>query len=375
MKRILIFSLAYYPHVGGAEVAIKEITDRITDTEFEMLTLRFGNELREEKIGNVLVRRIGNGGGYFSKILFVPRAAFAAKKLHTQKPFDGAWAMMSYMTFPLTLLRLFGVRIPYVLTLQEGDPASHVFGRLRIRFFSFFLRRGFRQASVVQVISTFLAIWAEEQGYSGVIEVIPNGVDVEKFASAVFSEPKQPVRMITASRLVHKNAIDICIKAIVFLPEHVRLVIVGTGEDEGKLKKLALEKGVSARVDFRGYVTHEQLPGLLKSCDIFIRPSRSEGMGNAFVEAFAAGLPVIATQEGGIADFLFDEKRNPGKSTTGWAVDVDAPEQIARAVQDIVAHPEKVQKVTETAFALAKEKYDWATIAKDMQEKVLSRLQ
>ncbi|MHB8710664.1 MAG: hypothetical protein ACYC6X_03925, partial [Minisyncoccota bacterium] len=71
MKRILIFSLAYYPHphVGGAEIAIKEITDRIPDIEFHMLTLNFGGEAMQEKIGNVFVHRIGNGASYFSKIL------------------------------------------------------------------------------------------------------------------------------------------------------------------------------------------------------------------------------------------------------------------------------------------------------------------
>ena len=54
----------------------------------------------------------------------------------------------------------------------------------------------------------------------------------------------------------------------------------------------------------------------------------------------AAGLPVIATQEGGIADFLFDAVRNPDKETTGWAVDKDSPEQIAEAVREIVASRE-----------------------------------
>ena len=54
VKKILIFSLAYYPSVGGAEVAIKEITDRIApeDIEFHMITLRFDRgQARKEKIG------------------------------------------------------------------------------------------------------------------------------------------------------------------------------------------------------------------------------------------------------------------------------------------------------------------------------------
>ncbi len=56
MKKVLIFSLAYYPHVGGAEVAIKEITDRIPDVEFYMITLRFSaQDAAEEKLGNILL--------------------------------------------------------------------------------------------------------------------------------------------------------------------------------------------------------------------------------------------------------------------------------------------------------------------------------
>ena len=63
MKRILIFSLAYYPrHVGGAEVALKEITDRLSpeEIEFHIVTLRFDSNLpKTEKIGNTVVHRIG----------------------------------------------------------------------------------------------------------------------------------------------------------------------------------------------------------------------------------------------------------------------------------------------------------------------------
>ena len=97
-------------------------------------------------------------------------------------------------------------------------------------------------------------------------------------------------------------------------------------------------------------------------------------MGNSFVEAMAAGLPVIATQEGGIADFLFDEKRNLDKPITGWAVDKDSPEQIAAQVKHVMEHPEKVRAVIATACAMVMEKYDWDIIAKDMRERVFMPL-
>ena len=59
-KKILIFSLVYIPHVGGAELAIKNETDRINDVAFDMVTLRFDSSLpKVEKIGNIMVYRIG----------------------------------------------------------------------------------------------------------------------------------------------------------------------------------------------------------------------------------------------------------------------------------------------------------------------------
>src|ERR1019366_2053143 len=121
---------------------------------------------------------------------------------------------------------------------------------------------------------------------------------------------------------------------------------------------------VETRARFMGQIAHNEMPLMLKACNIFTRPSRSEGMGNSFIEAMAAELPVIATQEGGIADFLFDEKRsgnNPNNhAMTGWAVDTNSPEQIADAVKDMLSRPEKVEEVTKAAKTMVIAKYDWA---------------
>jgi glycosyltransferase involved in cell wall biosynthesis len=172
---------------------------------------------------------------------------------------------------------------------------------------------------------------------------------------------------MTSSRLVTKNAIDDVIRALVLLPPSVHFLILGTGVEEKRLRALAARFSLENRVHFEGFVAHDKLPGHLKACDAFIRPSRTEGFGASFAEAMAAGLPVIATQEGGIADFLFDEVRNPDKPPTGFAVDRDSPEQIATAVKEVMTNPIKVERIRENAFRLVSEKYDWDTIAKQMR--------
>ena len=245
--------------------------------------------------------------------------------------------------------------------------------------------RAFTSADRVQTISTFLARWARRRGFRGPLEIVPNAVDVKHFSqeypSAVINEIKDKlgkkmgdVFLITTSRLVHKNAVDVCLRALPLLPENVHFLILGVGPDEAKLKKLAASLKVEKRVQFLGQISHDELPKYLKASDIFTRPSRSEGMGNSFVEAMAAGLPVIATQEGGIADFLFDEKRNPDKPVTGFAVNKDSPQEIAAQVKNIMEHPEKMRAVVATAKAMVVEKYDWEIIARTMREKVFEPL-
>ena len=401
MKKILIFSLAYYPKfIGGDAVAIKEITDRTPpkDIEFHMITLRFDSMLpKVERLGNVMVYRIGFGKKdvgtrqtytplfYISKILFIPLAVLKAIRLNRQHHFDGLWAMMSYMVFPIVLMRLFGFKTPFILTLQEGETYERVFKSWYIVPLLSLLDYGFRHATVVQTISNFLGEWARRRGFEGPLEVIPNGFNSSALTHGYLPHELDELKkklgikqdeivLVTVSRLVKKNAVDDVIRALPFLSRRVRLLIVGGGPDEEELKKLAHDRKVSSQTIFVGRVDTSETTKYRKISSIFIRPSRSEGMGNSFVSSMALGLPVIATQEGGIADFLFDAKRDPGQPTTGWAVDTDSPEQIAEAVDDILDHPEKTKKVIETARNLVLTKYNWDTIAKDMQDKVFSRL-
>ena len=387
IKKILIFSLSYYPRFyGGAEIAVREITNRITDIEFHMVTLALApGLLKSEKIGNVIVHRIGFGNtSALNKLYFQLAAPFKAFTLHQAQHFDCTWAIMAHSSgVPAAIFKLFHPQIPFILTLQEGDPPERI-ERQMLPFWPLF-SHAFRKADIVQAISTFLGAWARRRGFKGALEIIPNGVDTKHFSQEypprAIDELKDElgkgmgdVFLITTSRLVHKNAVDDCVSALAALPENVKFVVLGTGPLEIRLKEGVRKLKLETRVQFVGQVSHDEMPKYLRASDIFIRPSRSEGMGNSFIEAMAAGLPVIATQEGGIVDFLFDEKRNPDKPITGWAVDKDSPEQIAGAVKEIMSRSEKVRNVIATAKTMVVEKYDWDLISRDMKEKVFEPL-
>jgi glycosyltransferase involved in cell wall biosynthesis len=314
------------------------------------------------------------------KVLSPFLGALLALHLKSKRHYDLFWAMMATYgsggAYIANLLTPWS-RVPVVLTLQEGDPPEYLrskhFGLVQLSW-----RLALMQSTSVSVISNYLGELAREFGYKGEYALVPNGVDGKKFVDVRPEDVEQAKKklekkegetfLITTSRLVTKNACDDVVRALALLPDSVHFIVCGVGDDEHMLRALAEELGVASRVKFLGLVSHKEVPALLQASDIFIRPSRSEGMGNSFIEAMIAELPVIATQEGGIADFLFDRERNPAKPATGFAVDRDNPTQIAEKVTYIIEHAEEVQKTIQNAKQMVQEKYTWDTLAQDMKK-------
>jgi len=379
MRRILIFSLVYYPRfIGGAEVAIKEITDRISNQEiqFDMITLR-AQTGPSERIGNVNVHRVGMSWfdknpnssklSSISKIFFIPLAALKAISLHRTEKYDAVWPIMaSYGGFAAVLFRIMYPKVPMILTVQEGDN----FERRQGIFHSLF-KRIFTSATHIQAISQYLAEWARSFGATAPIDIIPNGVDCEKFIQPISSVRKSKLRaeweisdtdvvLVTASRLVHKNAVDTIIATMPLLPQNYKLLILGTGADEHLLRNQVQSLALDGRVIFKGFISHDTLPEFLQASDIFIRPSRTEGLGNSFLEAMAAGIPVIATPVGGIPDFLTDGQ-------TGLFCEVDNPQSIAQKVEKLIKDHESRDYIVTNARNMVVQKYDWNSVAVKMK--------
>ncbi|MEK7090779.1 MAG: glycosyltransferase family 4 protein [Patescibacteria group bacterium] len=318
---IIIFSTAYLPFVGGAELAIKEITDRIKDYDFFLITARMKKNLpKRERIGNVEVFRVGFGYSFLDKLLSPFWGALVARNLAEKHDVKLFWSMMVTFTsgapFVLSLLHrlnLWGEEngIPILLTLQEGDSESHLkFSNLGLTGVSWFF--AVRMADRIQAISSYLRDYAVSMGARCEIDVVPNGVDLAKFKnqnSKIKITNQNSKIVITVSRLVRKNGMDILVRAIAevkkIIPD-VKLWILGGGAEENYLKKLAQDFKIIGNVEFLGEVPNDRISEYLVKADIFVRPSRSEGLGTAFLEAMAAGLPVIGTPVGGIPDFLKD---------------------------------------------------------------------
>lgn len=117
--------------------------------------------------------------------------------------------------------------------------------------------------------------------------------------------PRDVPVLATVGALIPRKGQSFAIDALAQLPGAI-LVLAGKGEDENALKSQAERLGVAERVRFLGAVPHGELPVLLNAADVFVLPSSSEGLANAWVEALACGTPVVTTPIPGARELITD---------------------------------------------------------------------
>ena len=353
-SRILVFSTAYLPHIGGAELALKEITDRVTGIDFDLLTVKLSSGLAsQEKIGNINIYRLTGG-----KLFFPLKAFLRASKLGK---YDVVFALQaSYGAGGAWLYKLFNPRVKFILNIQEGKNLKRQ-GFL----INFFRSMIINKADVTTVISNYLAEYVKNVKAEANIILIPNGVDLNKFKFSS-SQTLENKTIITTSRLVTKNGIADLIDAFEILANNYKLnnanlLIIGSGPLEESLKFKVKSLNLEDRVVFQGEVPHDQLPRYLAKAYVYSRPSLSEGLGTAFLEAMACGVPVVCTARGGIVDFIIDRK-------TGLFCNAEDSKDLAEKISLLFEDSNLRTTISKEARKLVEEKYDWNKIAIEYQK-------
>ena len=150
--------------------------------------------------------------------------------------------------------------------------------------------------------------------------------------------------LLTVGRLQRRKGQDMVIKALPYIAERipeVKYVVIGMGEENAALQNLAQDFEVQERVVFAGQVPESDLPTYYAACDVFVMPNRQigadiEGFGIAFLEAGAAGKPVIGGKSGGTEDAIEE-------GVTGLRIDGTSLEDIADAVITLLSNPVRAQ--------------------------------
>ena len=173
--------------------------------------------------------------------------------------------------------------------------------------------------------------------------------------------PVKKYDVLFVGRLTKAKGVDILLKAIKILKEkyqkEIKAAIVGEGYLEEELKELVIELGIEKEVEFLG--VRRDIERLMKSTQIFVLPSRWEGLPLTILEAMSSGAGVIATTVGGISEVIENGKE-------GILVSPEDPMALARAINDLLKDRELRAKLGINAYKKVKEKYSIEVYTKNI---------
>jgi glycogen(starch) synthase len=204
------------------------------------------------------------------------------------------------------------------------------------------------------------------------VDIIPNAIEAEKYAVDVdrlgvrrrFGVWDHEKLVLYVGRLVPQKGIEYLIRAMPRVrgrfPES-KFVIVGEGWMRGHLEWLADQAGQRGRVNFTGFISDSDLVALTKSADVMVVPSVYEPFGIVALEGMAAGVPVVASQVGGLAEVVEHEK------TGVWAYP-RSPESIAWGIERVLSDWGFRDWLVKNGHEAIKTRFSWAAVAKQTAE-------
>jgi len=208
----------------------------------------------------------------------------------------------------------------------------------------------------------------------GKIEIQRTGIPLDEFAFRERTAPSQDGgrgwRFVQAGRLIEKKGLPITLRAFdVFLRQfpNANLTIAGEGPLLGKLQSLARELGIDNRVSFTGFVSQRELREIYYASHILLQPSQmgrdgnQEGIPNSMLEAMAGGLPVFATQHGGIPEAIEN-------GVSGVLVPECDHERLAAALLDAVKNPGFLSRVARNGAEIVRKNFDLRLQSQRLEE-------
>jgi glycosyltransferase involved in cell wall biosynthesis len=180
---------------------------------------------------------------------------------------------------------------------------------------------------------------------------LPQEYDPSAMRRALGVEPGQPLISVVA-RLDPSKGHDILFQAAIALRSRhagARYLLIGAGAAESVLRRQADRLGLSGHVAFLG-VRHD-VPAILAASDLFVLPSRNEGLSQALLEAMALGTPVVATDVGGTADVVQSGR-------TGWLIPPGDPTALVCAIDAALSHPLRARAYSEAARRLVSREFN-----------------
>jgi glycosyltransferase involved in cell wall biosynthesis len=263
-----------------------------------------------------------------------------AQRIHAERPIDLIDAQFFFPDGPAAAEVAHAMELPLSIKGRGSDItlwSGQDFARAQ-------MLAAARQAKGLLAVSRDLAGQMAMLGMdAGKITVHYTGLDRDRFrpyehtqlrrqlsGELGFAMPDNAPLLACVGALIERKGQDIAIRALADIPG-ARLVLIGKGEEEARLRALATREGVAERVLFAGSLDHDMMPLILSAADVMVLPTRNEGLANAWVEALACGTPVVTCDVGGARELIASD-------VAGRLVE-RSPEAVAAGINAILGNP------------------------------------
>ena len=203
---------------------------------------------------------------------------------------------------------------------------------------------------------------------SGRCLVLPNGVECAPWTetraevrAALGWAPQERIVLSVGRLSPEKGYVDL-LQAFTIVSRRlpgVRLVLVGDGEQADALRGLGAQLGLNSQIVFAGRRT--DVRRWLAGADVYVQPSRREGLPLAVLEAMAAGLPVVVTRVG-------DLEQLTREGTLGRLVSAERPQELAEALIGVLEHVDAQRPMTEAARAMVEKFYSFGRMVQTVED-------
>jgi len=361
---ILIVNSEYPPIGGGASNASAHTAQSLVELgqQVTVMTSAYKDLPRSEEVNGVRVLRLRalrnktDRSSTWEQISFMMSASLIGLwRVNRLRP-DVALAFFGAPSGVAAWFWSLFFKLPYVVSLRGGDVPGfrpYDFARQH-RMLAPLLRRVWRRAAAVVANSEGLRQLGQAFEPKLPIQVIPNGVDLEKFRSG--DRNWEPAKLLFVGRVVYQKGLDLLLKALAGLGEsNWQLDIVGDGPRVERLRNQAAHLGIEKKVSFPGWQSREALPKTYQQANLFVYPSRHEGMPNAVLEAMASGLPVLATRIAGNEELVSEE--------CGVLVPAEDTDSLGAALSSLLPDAGLRQRMGGAARKRVEAKYSWRKVA------------
>ncbi len=357
-----------FPPIGGgagqAHLALLRQYADVKDLHVDVLTSKpKPDDLTEEFSRNITIYKVGlhkKKLHFWRKVEvmeWLVKAGLCYRMLLRKNEYDLVHAFFGFPTGWLCYRS--AKQLPYIISLRGSDvPGQNARLQLDYKILAPAFRAIWKKAAALIANSQGLKDRALGFMPSVPIEVIPNGVDLERFHPAQNSDEPNRLRLLTVGRLSVTKRIEMLIDAVEILHREghkLSLTIAGGGKLEQNLKDIISQKELSNVIEITGRIDPEDMPQIYQRSDIFVSASMQEGMSNAMLEAMASGLPIITTRCEGVEELIREN---------GLVVDEASADAIAKAIKQLVNDLPLCKQMADAARKQA-EKYTWNHAAKE----------